>query len=46
MSNWQGWVVALLLLFCAVRIGMSIYSFFVGQEKEEIRAIRVQLVVN
>ena len=28
MSNWQGWVVALLLLFCAVRIGMSIYSFF------------------
>ena len=28
MNSWQEWVVALLLLFCAVRIGMSIYSFF------------------
>ena len=27
MNSWQEWVVALLLLFCAVRIGMSIYSF-------------------
>ena len=28
MNSWQEWVVALLLLLCAVRIGMSIYSFF------------------
>ena len=27
MNSWQEWVVALLLLLCAVRIGMSIYSF-------------------
>ena len=28
MNSWQEWVVALLLLLCAVRIGMSICSFF------------------
>lgn len=28
MNSWQECVVALLLLLCAVRIGMSIYSFF------------------
>lgn len=28
MNNWQEWIVGLLLLLCAVRIGMSIYSFF------------------
>lgn len=28
MNSWQEWVVALLLLLCVVRIGMSIYSFF------------------
>ncbi|MDY5237437.1 MAG: hypothetical protein SPH57_02985 [Bacteroides helcogenes] len=28
MNNWQEWVVALLLLFCSIRIGMNIYSFF------------------
>lgn len=28
MNNWQEWVVAILLLLCVVRIGMSIYSFF------------------
>lgn len=28
MSNWQEWVVALLLLLCAVRIGQNIYVFF------------------
>ncbi|WP_289118698.1 hypothetical protein [uncultured Bacteroides sp.] len=27
-NSWQEWVVALLLLLFAVRIGMSIYSFF------------------
>lgn len=28
MNHWQEGAVALLLLLCAVRIGMSIYSFF------------------
>lgn len=28
MNNWQGWIVALLLLLCAIRIGRSVYSFF------------------
>ena len=28
MDSWQEWVVALLLLLCAVRIVMSTYSFF------------------
>lgn len=28
MSNWQEWVVGLLLLLCAVRIGQNIYAFF------------------
>lgn len=28
MSNWQEWVVGLLLLLCAVRIGQNIYLFF------------------
>ena len=28
MNNWQEWIVGLLLLLCAVRIGMSVYSFF------------------
>ena len=28
MNNWQEWVVGVLLLLCAVRIGMSVYSFF------------------
>lgn len=28
MNNWQEWVVAILLLLCVVRIGMSVYSFF------------------
>ncbi|MCD8183980.1 MAG: hypothetical protein LUE99_13850 [Bacteroides sp.] len=28
MSNWQNWVVAVVLLLCAIRIGQSIYAFF------------------
>lgn len=28
MSNWQEWVIALLLLLCVIRIGMSVYAFF------------------
>ncbi|WP_300704549.1 hypothetical protein [Bacteroides sp.] len=28
MSNWQEWVVGLLLLLCAVRIGQNVYTFF------------------
>lgn len=28
MSNWQNWVVALILLLCIIRIGQSIYAFF------------------
>lgn len=28
MSNWQEWVVALLLLLCAIRISQNIYAFF------------------
>lgn len=28
MSNWQEWVVALLLLLCAIRIGQKVYAFF------------------
>lgn len=28
MNNWQEWAVAFLLLLCAVRIGMRVYSFF------------------
>lgn len=28
MSNWQNWVVVLVLLLCAFRIGQNIYSFF------------------
>lgn len=28
MNNWQSWVVGILLLLCAIRIGRSIYSFF------------------
>lgn len=27
MDSWQEWGVALLLLLCIVRIGMSVYSF-------------------
>lgn len=46
MNSWQEWVVALLLLFCAVRIGMSIYSFFIGSKKMIIRVIAVQVAVN
>lgn len=34
MSSWQEWVVALLLLLCAVRIATSAYSFF-RQAKEK-----------
>ena len=28
MSDWQKWVVALLLLLCAVRVGQGIFAFF------------------
>lgn len=28
MSNWQSWVVALVLLLCVIRIGQRIYSFY------------------
>lgn len=28
MSNWQEWVVGLLLLLCAIRIGQNVYTFF------------------
>ena len=28
MSNWQTWLVAFILLLCAVRIIQSIYAFF------------------
>lgn len=27
MSNWQTWVVAIILLLCVIRIGQSVYSF-------------------
>lgn len=33
MMNWQQWVVAFLLLLCAVRIGWSIYAFFRRTQK-------------
>lgn len=33
MNSWQEWVVALLLLLCAVRIGKGIYVFFSRMEK-------------
>lgn len=28
MSNWQTWVVAVILLLCVIRIGQNVYSFF------------------
>lgn len=46
MNNWQEWVVALLLLFCSIRIGMNIYSFFIGSKKIPIRVMVVQMAVN
>lgn len=46
MNSWQEWVVALLLLFCAVRIGMSIYSFSHRVKEMVIRVIVVQVAVN
>ena len=46
MNSWQEWVVALLLLLCAVRIGMSIYSFFHRVKENGIRVIVVQVAVN
>lgn len=33
MDSWQEWVVALLLLLCAVRIGRNVYAFFHRAEK-------------
>lgn len=33
MNSWQEWVVALLLLLCAVRIGKGIYVFFHRMKK-------------
>lgn len=46
MDSWQEWVVALLLLLCAVRIIMSTYSFFIGPKEMEIHAIVAQVAVN
>lgn len=34
MSNWQEWAVALLLLLCLIRIGMSVRSLF-SRSKEK-----------
>lgn len=28
MNDWQEWVVALLLLLCAVRVGQGVFTFF------------------
>lgn len=33
MNNWQEWVVGALLLLCALRISLSIYSFFHRTQK-------------
>ena len=33
--DWQSWVVILLLLFCSVRISISIYSFFRNSNKRD-----------
>lgn len=35
MMNWQQWVVALLLLLCAVRIGWGFYTFFRRTKKSD-----------
>lgn len=46
MNNWQEWIVGLLLLLCAVRIGMSVYSFFVVLRKIAILVKIAQVAVN
>lgn len=33
-THWQEWIVALLVLLCIIRIGMSVISFFHPSKKE------------
>jgi hypothetical protein len=35
MSNWQTWVVALLLLLCVIRIGLGVYRMFTRAKRGE-----------
>ncbi|WP_291529251.1 hypothetical protein [Bacteroides sp. UBA939] len=35
MTNWQQWVVAILLLLCVVRIGWASYAFFRRMKKKD-----------
>ena len=37
MNDWQSWIVALLVVLCVFRIGMSIFSFFRrGSQQEDL----------